>query len=733
MQVEQKTTDTISLTGCRWQMREAAERDVMALMQQHDLPELLARVLVARGIGGDAVQDFLNPSLKVSLPDPMHLLDMQAAAERVAAAVMGGERIAIFGDYDVDGATSSALLMRYLRALGSDPLVYIPDRMKEGYGPNTPALLALKQQGAAVVITVDCGTLSFEPLAAAHDAGLDVIVIDHHQGEAAKPKCLALVNPNRLDETSPHRQLAAVGVAFLLCVAVNRTLRDAGYFANSSPNRGEAGRGADVAHRYPLAPILSYAKDLRKNLTDAEMLLWNILRQEQFGVKFRKQHPLGNYIADFACLSNKLIIELDGGQHNQEENIKRDARRTAFFEKQGFSVLRFWNNDVLQNIEGVTESIFQAIHSTRPLPDPPPTGEGIPEPDLRQWLDIVALGTVCDVVPLTGVNRAFVAQGLKVMAARQNTGMRTVMDLAGLDEKPSVYTCGFVIGPRINAGGRVGKSDLGVRLLATDDEEEALALARELEKHNAERKAIEAGVLEQAMQMAELQPADAPLFMLSGKGWHPGVIGIVAGRVKDRFNVPTAIVGFENGIGKASARSVPGVDFGAAVIAAMEAGLLMAGGGHAMAAGFTVAEEKFAGLNAFLQQRIGQQLEGKPRTRSLKIDAVAALPGITPELVEMLSRIGPFGQANPNIRVMVERVVNLKPGIVGESHVKTLFVDPLSNARLSGISFRSVGAKLGEALLATRGKTLSVVGQLSMKEYNGAPSISFMIEDIAAC
>lgn len=589
MQVEQKTTDKISLTGCLWQMREAAERDVMALMQQHDLPELLARVLAARGIDGDAVQDFLNPSLKASLPDPMHLLDMKLAAERVATAVMGGERIAIFGDYDVDGATSSALLMRYLRALGSNPLVYIPDRMKEGYGPNTPALLALKQQGTAVVITVDCGTLSFEPLAAAHDAGLDVIVIDHHQGEAAKPKCLALVNPNRLDESSPHRQLAAVGVAFLLCVAVNRTLREAGYFASK------------------------------------------------------------------------------------------------------------------------------------------------PEPDLRQWLDIVALGTVCDVVPLTGANRAFVAQGLKVMAARQNTGMRTVMDLAGLDEKPSVYTCGFVIGPRINAGGRVGKSDLGVCLLTTDDEEEALVLAKELEKHNAERKAIEAGVLEQAMEMAQRQPEDAPLFMLANKGWHAGVIGIVAGRVKDRFNVPTAIVGFENGVGKASARSVPGVDFGAAVIAAMEAGLLMAGGGHAMAAGFTVAEEKFAELSAFLQQRIGQQLEGKSRTRSLKIDAMAALPGITPELVEMLSRIGPFGQANPNIRVMVDRVVNLKPGIVGENHVKTLFVDPLSNARLSGISFRSVGTKLGDALLATRGKTLSVVGQLSMKEWNGAPSISFMVEDIALC
>ena len=351
--------DGLSLTGRQWALRSVDERQVVALTQQLQLPEILARVLVARGVDGADVESFLSPSLKTAMPDPGHLLDMPHAAERVAKAIMGGERIAIFGDYDVDGATSSALLMRYFRALGADPLVHIPDRMKEGYGPNAPALLELQKKGAKLVITVDCGTLSFEPLEAAHNAGLDVIVVDHHMGESSRPKALAIVNPNRLDETSTHGHLAAVGVAFLLAVATNRVLREKGWF------------------------------------------------------------------------------------------------------------------------------------------------KGQPEPDLRQWLDIVALGTVADVVPLIGLNRAFVAQGLKVMAARGNTGIRTLLDMAGVDERPSVYHAGFVIGPRINAGGRVGRSDLGVRLLTTEDEVEAKGLAAELEQHNAERKTIESFVLEQASEAAE--------------------------------------------------------------------------------------------------------------------------------------------------------------------------------------------------------------------------------------
>jgi len=577
---------SLSLTGRQWIFREADERLVSALAQKYGLPDMLARLLAARGVGLAEAELFLNPSLKVSMPDPSHLFDMDAAAERVAGAIIHGECVAIFGDYDVDGATSSALLTRYLRALGNEPIIYIPDRMSEGYGPNTAALLGLKDRGATLVITVDCGTMAFEPLAAAHEAGLDVIVIDHHIGEARKPKAYAIVNPNRLDETSPHRQLAAVGVAFLLCVAVNRKLREQGWFAIRS------------------------------------------------------------------------------------------------------------------------------------------------EPDLRQWLDIVALGTVCDVVPLTGFNRALVAQGLKVMATRGNPGLRTVLDMAAVDEAPGVYTCGFIVGPRINAGGRVGKSDLGVRLLTTDDPAEALELARELDKHNAERKAIETMVLEAAQAQAELADAQNPLLIIAGQGWHPGVIGIVAGRLKERFYKPVAVIAIANGIGKASARSVSGIDFGAAVIAAHDAGLLLAGGGHAMAAGFTVEEAKIPALTEFLMQRLHLQRQESGHARRLMLDGMISIAGATPEMVAGMERLGPFGQGNPSIRLAVQGVVNLKPELVGEHHVKTLLIDPLSNARLSAIAFRVAGTALGDALLSTRGKTLDVAGQVRCQEWNGKQTMSLMIDDI---
>ncbi len=582
-------------------------------MQQHDLPEVLARILSARGVALSEVAAFLNPSLKHSLPDPGHLLDMDKAARRVAKAITGNETIAIFGEYDVDGATSSALLMQYFRSLGAEPIVYIPDRMKEGYGPNAAAMLSLKEKGASVVITVDCGTLAFEALDAAHAAGLDVIVIDHHQGEARLPKAHAVVNPNRLDETSPHRHLAAVGVAFLLTIAVNRELRTVGFF-NPLPKR----------------------------------------EREQSGT-------------------------LTSPSPSQGEG---------------------W-------------------------------GEGKYEPDLRQWLDLVALGTICDVVSLTGVNRAFVAQGLKIMASRGNTGMRVLLDMVGSGEKPGVYQAGFVIGPRINAGGRVGKSDLGVRLLTCGDELEAKALAAELDKHNSERKAIEAMVIEEAMQQAE-RIADEPILVIAGKGWHAGVIGIVAGRIKERFHRPVAVIGVQDGVGKASARSVTGFDFGAAVIAARDAGLLVAGGGHAMAAGFTVEEDKIPSLAAFLYKRASAQRELLIRSKRLWLDADLNLAGATEELADMLERLGPFGQGHPSIKVAIRGAINLKPETVKDAHVRTWLKDPLSSARLSAIAFRAVGGKLGEALFATRGRAIDLAGQLRINEWNGNRTVSLTIEDIAS-
>ncbi len=580
--VIESSSNLLSLTDCEWILRASDDRLTAALVQQHGLPEVLARILAARGARSEDVEHFLNPSLKHLLPDPFHLKDMDIAAARVAKAVINKETIAIFGDYDVDGATSSALLMQYFRALGSNSIVYIPDRMSEGYGPNAKAMLTLKERGASVVITVDCGTLAFEALDAAHAAGLDVIVIDHHQGEARLPKAHAVVNPNRLDETSEHRHLAAVGVAFLLAVAVNKKLRE----------------------------------------------------------------------------------------------------------------------------------------------------QVIAVPDLRQWLDIVALGTVCDVVSLTGVNRAFVAQGLKVMAARENVGIRTLLDLTGVAEKPSVYHAGFVIGPRINAGGRVGRSDLGVRLLTCSDEQEAKQLAAELDKHNAERKAIESLVQEEAMQMAEAQ-ASEPLIIVSGKSWHPGVIGIVAGRIKERFNRPVAVVACAEGLGKASARSVSGFDMGATVIAARDAGLLVAGGGHAMAAGFTVEESKMPELRAFLLARAMTKHAELTRHKRLHLDAELALAGVTEDLVEKMERLGPFGQGNPSIRVVVRGVVNMKPELVGESHIRTFLKDKLGKGSVSAIAFRAVDTKLGEALFATRGKLVDIACQMKMNEWMGRRSVNLTIEDIA--
>ena len=577
--------ENLSATNRKWNLREVNEHLVTAIAREHDLPEIVARLLVARGVAPEEVHDFLNPSLRHFLPNPSHLLDMDRAAARIADAIIKQEKIAIWGDYDVDGATSSALLARYFRALAINPTIYIPDRMKEGYGPNTKALLELAGQGVKLVITVDCGTLAFTPLLAAKNAGLDVIVVDHHIGEAKKPEAFAIVNPNRLDETSPHGNLAAVGVAFLLLVAINRELRGRVFFAE------------------------------------------------------------------------------------------------------------------------------------------------LAEPDIKQWLDIVALGTVCDVVPLTGVNRALVAQGLKIMAGRRNIGISAVLDLAKSEEKPNVYSCGFIIGPRINAGGRVGKSDLGVRLLISEDAAVAKQIAGELEQYNAERKAIETMVQEDALAIAEKIDANSPILVIAGQNWHAGVIGIVAGRLKERFHKPVAVIAINDGIGKASARSVSGFDFGAAVIAALEEGLLIAGGGHAMAAGFSVAEEKIPELAEFLQKRMGN----KAVERGLTIDAIIGISGATPELLLKLEKLAPYGQGNPQARFMIQQVTNLKSDIVGEHHIKSLFIDRLSNSRLSAISFRCVGTPLGDALLYTQGKTIDVAGTLRLQEWNGKQSVNLTVEDVAWC
>lgn len=581
-----------SLTGRRWAARLADERAALAIAQRHGLPDAVCRLLAARDIGLEAVPDFLDPTLRKFLPDPSHLKDMDAAIARLVVAVQKAEKIVVFGDYDVDGATSSALLLRFFRAVGGNIGVYIPDRRKEGYGPNATALLRIKEEGASVVVTVDCGITAFEPLAEARRAGLDLIVIDHHIAEIALPEAVAVVDPNRVDDDSPHKHMAAVGVAFLLTVGVNRALRDMGWYV------GE-----------------------------------------------RK------------------------------------------------------------------------------------------EPDLRQWLDLVALGTVCDVVPLVGVNRALVRQGLQVMAQRRNVGLAALADVARLKEPPGAYHLGFMLGPRVNAGGRVGQADLGARLLSSEDPHEVGALAVRLDEFNAERRAIEREVLDQAIARIEgLYGPDRKglpsALLVESEGWHVGVIGIVASRLVERYGRPAFVVGMDGALGKGSGRSVRGVDLGAAVIAARQAGLLVNGGGHAMAAGLTVARDSLPELARFLDGRIAPQLGAAPAVRELGIDAALAPAAATQELVDMIERAGPFGAGNalPRFALAGVRVSYAQP--VGEGHVRCTLVGA-ERGRVDAIAFRANQTALGPALLDPARPVLHVAGALRIDRYGGRESVRLQIDDAA--
>ncbi|MGE0715748.1 MAG: single-stranded-DNA-specific exonuclease RecJ [Alphaproteobacteria bacterium] len=575
-----------SFTGRRWRPRLADDRAAFAIADRLGLPETVARVLAARGIDAEGAPRFLAPTLREQLPDPSHLRDMDRAAARIAAAVQAGEGIAIFGDYDVDGATTSALLLRFLRAAGARASVYIPDRIAEGYGPNLPALLKLKAGGARVVVTVDCGTTAFAPLQGARDAGLDVVVVDHHVAEPALPAAHAVVNPNRLDEESPHRNLAAVGVGFLLAVAVNRALRVAGWW--------------------------------------------------------------------------------------------RDR----------------------------------------------------PAPDLLGLLDLVALGTVCDVMPLVGLNRAFVAQGLKVMGTRANAGIAALADVARLDERPGAFHLGYVLGPRVNAGGRVGRADLGARLLATDDPAEAAAIAAELDRHNEERRRLETEALAQASAMVDAEPALPPVIAIGDAGWHPGVIGIIASRLKDRYGRPALVMAMADGVAKGSGRSVPGFDLGAAVIAARQAGILDQGGGHAMAAGFALPAARLEAFRDFLCGRFAAAGLVAGRSPELGLDGALALSALRPELVEGLEAVGPFGTGMPEPRFALGHVRLAFADVVGKVHVRCTLSAP-SGERVKAIAFRAMEGALGPALLAAAGRSLHVAGRPAIDNWNGGRAVQLRIDDAA--
>lgn len=581
-----------SLSGRRWLWRSGVS-DLPAhiglgLAQRLDLPEIVGRLLAVRGIGIEDAAHYLTPTLRALLPNPSTLIDMDHAAARIADAVKSGETIGIFGDYDVDGACSTALMTELLRGMGCIVHTHIPDRTTEGYGPNATALGGLVDKGASLIICVDCGT-------AAHDiltclAGrADCIVLDHHKAEGPPPAIFATVNPNRLDCGSGQGSLCATGIAFLTAVALIRQLRQQGFF------------GAERA-----------------------------------------------------------------------------------------------------------------------------------EPDLMALLDLVALATVCDVMPLTGLNRAFVAQGLRVMARGQRPGIAALLEIAGTRGVPTATSCGFAIGPRINAGGRVSDSGLGLRLLLTQDPEEAREIAELLDSVNRQRQQIELGVMEEAIRLAEAQiAAGHPALLVGGDGWHAGVVGIVAGRLKERFNRPAAVMAYADGRATGSARSVPGIDIGAAVLAARQGGLVERGGGHAMAAGFSLPIEGVPALHSFLNDRLSAA-SLMPAAAALAIEGVMTPRGATVQVAEHLSRLAPFGQGNDEpLLVMSHARVSKADRIGKDGGTIRAIIEGEGGGRLKTLLFRAKTGPLAEALMDTGRRPLHLAGYLRAEEWNGTVSASFILQDAA--
>ncbi len=561
----------------------------LGIAQRAGVPEIVGRLLAARGIGVEQAADFLDPTLRALLPDPSRLTDMDAAAERLADAAQRGETVGVFGDYDVDGAASAALMTTLLRDLGCPVVTHVPDRMTEGYGPNAPALRGLVAHGARLIVCVDCGTAAADALAAL-EGQAEAIVLDHHMAEGPPPPIRATVNPNRLDDASGCGLMCAAAVAFLTAVATVRCLRRRGFFA---------------------------------------------------------------------------------------------ARA---------------------------------------------------EPDLMALLDLVALATVCDVMPLTGVNRALVAQGLKVMARRARPGIAALLAVAQKNGVPTAMTCGFALGPRINAAGRIAEADLGLRLLLCADPTEAAALAERLDAVNRQRQEVEATILDAAFREAGAQAeAGRAALVVGGAGWHPGVVGIVAGRIKEKFNRPSCVAGIADGVAKGSGRSVPGIDLGAAVIAARQAGLLATGGGHAMAAGFSLPASGLAAFAAFLDERLAAAAS-LPAAADLVVEGALAVSGATAELAAQVGRLAPFGAGNEEPIFVLRHARVVRADRVGrEGTVIRSFIEGEGGGpRLKAMLFRARDGALAERLMGRDGVPLHLAGQLRLEEWNGTTSVGFAIVDAAA-
>lgn len=577
-----------SCSGRRWIERSIDDRFVQAAVQRYGISDILARILSARSVELEAISDYLNPRLRALLPDPSVLSDMDKAVARLCKAIVNQEKIVIFGDYDVDGATSTALFLRYLSQIGVEAGYYIPDRVKEGYGPNVKAMEQLQADGYSLVVTVDCGTMAHEALSHAAALGLEVIVVDHHQIGEAPPKTVALVNPRRPDDVSGLGHLAAVGVAFMVLVGLNRALRQGGYFSD------------------------------------------------------------------------------------------RD------------------------------------------------------EPNLLDLLDLVALGTVCDVVPLRDINRAFVIQGIKILQSRQNIGLAALSDISRAQPPLGTYEIGFMLGPRLNAGGRVGEARLGPRLLLSQDTEEVTALAMRLDGYNTERRALEAKVLDSALAQLQAETAGynmvPPALIASHDDWHPGVIGIVAGRLKDRFYRPVFVISFDSdGLGKGSGRSIAGFDLGQMVAKAVAKGIIKGGGGHAMAAGVTLTQDQLSDFKTFiLEQCVDASLE---TSQALRCDAALTPSAASRALFETIEQAGPYGAGNPEPRFVIPSAQIAYRKEVSGGHIQCTLADQ-QRGRLKAIAFASLDDVVRNRLLSHQG-FLHVLGVLRADDWQGRRGVQFIIQDIA--
>ncbi len=576
-----------SLGGNLWKTAVADDRKAELISQRYELPPLIARIIASRGIAPDEVGSFINPKLQNLLPDPSVMKGMAEASRKIAEAVMSGRKIAVIGDYDVDGATSSSVLRLFLESVGVEPIIHIPER-DEGYGPSIMAFDKFAAQGVDFVITVDCGTTAFSVFDYAREKGFEIIVLDHHEAEAKLPDVYAVVNPKRLDENNDYpylKYMAAVGVVFVTMVAVNRELRERGFYQSR------------------------------------------------------------------------------------------------------------------------------------------------PEPNLLEWLDLVALGTVCDVVPLLGLNRAFVRQGLKVMAQRRNIGLRALIDKAAISEAPGAFHLGFVLGPRINACGRVGEAALGNRLLCIKDEFQASLLADKLNEFNDRRKEIEGYVLERAIEMLEGTPQEYPIAFVAGDDWHQGVIGIVAGKLKERYNLPAFVMSIEDDEVKGSARSIPGVDLGALIIAAKEKGVITKGGGHTMAAGFSLEKDRIDDFRRFVGEYVQKEIGHEAITPVIEVDGVLDLAAATVEMAGKLDLLEPYGAGNSEPKLVLPRVRVSRARMVGSGHV-SCWLSAAGGGGLKAMAFRVADTAIGPALLNSNGDCFNLVGVLRHDNWQGRNSVQFIIEDV---